>query len=243
MGDQKHTELLSLQSAEITGRTPFCLEDQQIAELYEGTLPEAERSGVERHVADCRFCAARIGLLARLDAEGDEARVPEDSLATAKLMSRPQPRANRRMASWAAVAVLVLAVGIYFQVTESDRPGSNPESPAGPPDLSGEIRDTRTIDTTALGPTITSPLEGRSAGANSLISWTAVPNSLFYEVRIVSDDGDLLWQERIEDTECRVPNNLDLVPGSEYFIRIDAYPTEAKSLQSDYLLFRYGGGG
>ena len=54
------------------------------------------------------------------------------------------------------------------------------------------------------------------------------------------------WKEyRAQGTVCgiRLPDGLELVPGAEYFVRIDAHLTEAKSLQSEYLLFRFGGGG
>jgi hypothetical protein len=43
MNDHKHIELLTLQAAELTERTPFCPKDQQIAEYFEEQLPEAER--------------------------------------------------------------------------------------------------------------------------------------------------------------------------------------------------------
>ena len=44
----------------------------------------------------------------------------------------------------------------------------------------------------------------------------------------------------VEGTEWRLPAGLALTPGSEYFARVDAYLTDAKTLQSDYLLFRSG---
>ena len=242
MDDRRLTQPLPLQSAELAERTPFCVEDSQISEYFEGLLPEPERTRVEHHLTDCRFCAARIGMLARLE-DTVEIRVPEDALAAAKRMGQPAPRTRGHLAAWAAAAVIVLAVGIYLQATETRRSWLNPESPTGPPDLSGEIRDTRNIDTTVLGPAIISPREGQSAGADSLISWTPVPGSLFYQVRIVSDEGDLLWQERVDGTEWRVPDSLGLAPGAEYFVRVDAYLMEAKSLQSGYLLFRFGGDG
>lgn len=242
MDEHRPTQPLPLQSSELTERTPFCVEDRQIAEYYEGLLPEPERTRVELHVTDCRFCAARIGMLARLD-EVAESHVPEDALAAAKQMVQTAPRGGVRLAAWAAAAVVVLALGVYFQPFLGQQPESGPELPTAPTAQSGNLRETRTIDTQALGPTITSPREGQSAGANSLISWTAVPSSLFYQVRIVSDGGDLLWQERVDGTEWRLPDGLELVPGAEYFVRIDAHLTEAKSLQSEYLLFRFGGGG
>jgi hypothetical protein len=243
MSDETHTTLAPLQSAEITGSTNFCLSDEQVAEYFDGVLPDADRNRVEHHIADCRFCAARIGMLGRLEASSGEARIPEESLATAKLMRQTPRGGNRRLVAWAAAAVLVLVAGIQYQSSENRATESNLEPPGVPAIAPRDIRQTRNIETSAFGPTITSPREGQFASARSQISWTAVPNSLYYQVRIVSDEGDLLWQERVDGTAWRMPERLGLSPGAEYFVRIDAYLTEGQSLQSDYRLFRFGGGG
>jgi hypothetical protein len=242
MEDKSPTELLLLQSAEVTGRTSFCPDDQQITEYYEGMLPGAERERVERHVADCRFCAARIGMLARLDEGVAQNRVPEDALAAAKLMGRSSAHIHRRFTSWAAAAIAALVLGLYFQPFSGSRtdPGHAAVEPVGQP---GELRETRSLDPTALGPRILSPLEGGLTGPGRLISWTPVTGSLYYQVRIVSAEGDLLWQERVERTDWRLPANLELAPGAEYYLRIDAFVTDAKSLQSEYLLLLFGDSG
>jgi len=75
---------------------------------------------------------------------------------------------------------------------------------------------------------------------DGVFRWTAVSNSLYYQLRIVSDEGDLVWQGRVDGTHWVLPAGLSLAPGAEYFVRVDAYLTEAKALNSDYLLFRVG---
>jgi hypothetical protein len=70
--------------------------------------------------------------------------------------------------------------------------------------------------------------------------WTPVPESLYYQLRIVSDEGDLIWQGRVDGTQWALPSDLPLVPGSEYFVRVDAYLAEAKAVNSDYFLFQVG---
>jgi hypothetical protein len=239
MHDHRNTELLTLQSADLTQRTPFCVDDQQIAEYYDGLLPDGKRARVERHVTDCRFCIARIGMLARLDHAAEE-RVPEDALAAAKLTARPATRIRHRRPAWAAAALVVMAAGLSFQLFNDRQPGLESGSPAVVSAPSSTIRETRSIDDAAFGPSILSPRDGQPAGADTMILWTAVPDSLFYRVRIVSDEGDLMWQERIEGTEWQLPESLMLAAGADYYLRIDAFVTDAKSLQSDYVLFRFG---
>ena len=244
MDDHKHSELLTLQAAELIERTPFCPEDQQIAEYFDGELPEAERDRVERHLADCRFCLARLGMLQRLEQNSMAPRIPEDVLATAKSIRHTAVSRPMRAPAWAAAAVLVIAVGILWQFV--------PVREIGPVELprihmtepGSDLRETRSVDPGALAPRFLSPREGLGITSDAgPFRWTPVPNSLYYEVRIVSDAGDLLWRERVEGTEWRLPAGLALTPGSEYFARVDAYLTDSKTLQSDYLLFRSGEGG
>ena len=241
MDDHKNIELPTLQAAELTERTPFCPEDQQIAEYFEEKLPEAERDHLERHLADCRFCLARLGMLQRLAQNPIAPRIPEDVLATAKSMRRANVSQPRRVPAWAAAAVLVVAVGVLWQFVPVREIGQLELPRIHMTEPSSEVRETRSVDPAALGPRFLAPVEGRGITPDaSLFRWTAVPSSLYYEVRVVSDSGDLLWQERVEGTEWRLPGDLALTPGLEYFVRVDAYLTDAKTLQSDYLLFRTG---
>jgi len=241
MDDHTHTELPILQSAELAGRTPFCPEDQQIAEYYDEVLPERERHTLERHLADCRFCLARIGMLQRLEQDQTSRRIPEDVLATAKTLRHEPVQRRRATPFWAAAAVIVIAVGAFYQLLPLSQVGQNALPRTHLDEPSSELRETRTIDPVAIGPRFLSPPEGVTVAAgNNLFIWTPVPDSLYYQVRVVSDAGDLLWQERVDGTEWRLPGGLNLSPGVEYFVRVDAYLTDAKALQSDYLLFRLG---
>jgi hypothetical protein len=241
MDDHTHTELPILQFAELGGRTPFCPEDQQIAEYFDEVLPECERDTLERHLADCRFCIARIGMLQRLEQDPTTRRIPEDVLATAKTLKHNSMRRIGRAPAWAAAAAVFIVVGALYQYFPLDGISQDALPRMHVAEPSSILSETRNIDPGALGPRFLSPREGVTVtAANSLFTWTHVPNCLYYQVRIVSDDGDLLWQERVDGTEWRLPAGLSLSPGMEYFVRVDAYLTDAKALQSDYLLFRPG---
>jgi hypothetical protein len=241
MDEHKHIELLTLQAAELTERTPFCPEDQQIAEYFEDELPAAERDHVERHLADCRFCLARLGMLQRLEQNPIALRIPEDVLATAKAMRKPRVRRPKWVQASAAAAALVIAVGVLYQVFPVRETGQVALPRTHMTEPSSDMRETRSADPGAMGPRFLSPREGAGTTSNARVfKWTEVPNSLYYEVRIVSDAGDLLWQERVDGTEWRLPAGLALTSGLDYFVRVDAYLTDAKTLQSGYLLFRPG---
>jgi hypothetical protein len=240
MDDHDYTDLLILQSAELTGSTRFCPEDQEIAEYFDGALPKDEQGRLERHLADCRYCLARVGMLGRQDSHPSGRQIPGDVLATAKAMTPRVPGRRLKWApAWAAAALVVLAVGILSQLDSTRQSARKSISPVNGVEQPGTLRETRNIDPAATGPGFLSPGEALAIiPAGYLFRWTPVADSRFYQVRIVTDSGDLLWQERITGTEWKLPAGTHLTPGAEYFVRVEAFLTDTRSLKSDYLLFQ-----
>jgi hypothetical protein len=169
-----------------------------------------------------------------------ESLVPELVLIRSrKLVNSRQSKPNHRLRharSLTAAAMVVLAFGLLINLDSPNRVYQKPTLPGGSPD---QIRQERNIDHYAMVPTITSPLE--NARINPLgqqFTWIPVRDSLYYQVRIVSEMGDLVWQERVNSTNWRLPGDLSLSTDSEYFVRVDAYLTESKSVNSDYVVFK-----
>lgn len=207
---------------------PDCPDDAQLAAALDGRLDPERRESFDRHVSSCSSCVARLGQLARFQLLDEEASVPDTTLARAHRLVGKRP--PLRAAGWAAAAMLVLAVvftGQYFEA---------PDDPASP--QSQPARQARNIDPHGMRPKVLAPEEGaRLAWDGARFRWTEIPGSLHYEIRVVSDDGAMLWQERVRGTEWRADDSLVLVPGQEYYFRVDAYLTEAQRLSSRHLLF------
>jgi hypothetical protein len=68
--------------------------------------------------------------------------------------------------------------------------------------------------------------------------WTEVAGSPYYEVRIVTDDGAVVIRERVTGTAWQLPSQVQLQPGAEYFVHVDAYPSGDKAVSSDHVPFR-----
>lgn len=68
--------------------------------------------------------------------------------------------------------------------------------------------------------------------------WKSVRGSHFYEIRVVTAEGDVVWEGRVETTRARLPDNIELVPGREYFVSVRAYLPEGKTLKSPTVRFR-----
>jgi hypothetical protein len=83
------------------------------------------------------------------------------------------------------------------------------------------------------------PREGTIVSRESFdFRWTEVRGSLFYEIRLMTAEGDLVWEGRIEGTQTRVPANVQLVPGGKYFVSVRAYLPEGKTLPAAVVGFR-----
>ncbi len=246
-------ELKSLlkQSQETVERQLDCPDDHTLASYIDGGLSERDHGRFEHHVADCAYCTERVGALGRAREAESTAQVPELLRArSGKLANAPgtknapiNPAIWRKAPRWAAAAVVVLAIGVLSQfyspsLNRQEVSPSN-ETPGQP----ARIRETRNMDPGATGPSFLSPLEGMTIIPDGgVFNWTPVHDSLYYQLRIVSDEGDLVWQERVDGTQWALPAGLSLSPGAEYFVRVDAYLAEAKALNSDYVLFRVGDG-
>lgn len=212
--------LLHESNAEISVCTPFCADDQNIAAYVDGALDAGARDLINRHLLDCQACVDRVGLLAKLVDSLDRS----DEQGHLAVRKKVAPR-------WAIAASVLLAVGLTSWFHQQQL---QPDV-----DISNALRETRNTSTEVLAPglLVPSPII-IEADDEFVFRWTEVPGSLYYDIQIVSDVGDLVDIQRIKTTEWRLDRNLRLEPGRDYFIRIDAYQADVRPVSSDHLLFR-----
>jgi len=239
------------QPAETVERQPGCPDDYTVAAYSDGGLSERDHGRFEYHLADCAYCTERVGILGLAREAETTVQVPELLQARSARLAKAadtkgatvNPAHWRKAPRWAAAAVVVLAIGVLSQLYS---PNPNVQERSLPIETTGQpadIRETRNMDPGEIGPSFLSPLEGMTIiPDDGVFNWTPVRDSLYYQLRIVSDEGDLVWQERVDGTQWALPSGLSLLPGAEYFVRVDAYLAEAKALNSDYVLFRVGDG-
>jgi hypothetical protein len=86
---------------------------------------------------------------------------------------------------------------------------------------------------------VLSPGAGAVVDARRLsFRWTEVAGTPYYDVRIVTDAGDVVVRQRVSGTAWEPAAQLNLRPGAEYFVHIDAYPSGDKAVGSDHVPFR-----
>jgi len=241
MNDHQYTKLLGLRATELDGATPFCPEDQVIAEYFDDGLEKAERTRLERHLVDCRFCLARIGMLERLEQSTGNQRIPGDVLAKAKQMARSDSK--RRLVSapaWAAAAVLV--VTLIMLVNRNGEIDLQPDSVTPAVPYEGEsARQLRSINRSAAGIEVFFPPGGANLKAGSLIRWTEVPGILHYDIYVLSGAGDVIFTQRLEANAWKIQGAPQLVAGDEYYFRVEAQLAGGGYVSSKHLAFRAAG--
>ena len=215
--DRKHLISLLQQSAAADfEQTPFCPGDEDVAAYVDGAISAEQRVSLERHLPDCPACMRRVGLLTRLMRDNGGTEEPVMSEASAPLTWKSQ--------RWAVAATVLLAVGWLTWTPIGDR---------------GDYSETRTLQPQLTQPEILAPNAGYLENGDGLfVRWTDVPGSLYYEVRIVSDAGDLVSLQRVDDSEWTPNEQLALQPGREYYLRVDAYLTDSQSIRSEHIPFR-----
>jgi anti-sigma factor RsiW len=233
MNPDQLTSLLAAGPTDDPGRSAACLDEHQIAGYVDGGLDAAARKQVEHHLADCRHCLALVAFLGReRDADVIEP-VPHEVAAQTRALGPTRPQRRWRPApQWAAAAALVLAVPLLLQLGRNLDRGAEGQGRPDPP-------ATRTLAPTGVGLQLLSPAAGAAVDPRRMsFRWTAVSGTPYYDVRIVTDAGDVVIQQRVTGTTWRAPAQLNLQPGAEYFVHIDAYPSADKAVSSDHVPFR-----
>jgi hypothetical protein len=232
MTPDRLTALLRTGPVAPSGQTPECPDEHKVAAYVDGALdvPACER--LERHAADCDHCIALIGALCR--ERKTNPGHPSTQPAISPTRGHPADRTGRHRRLprwWAAAAALALATPLLVHLGGDRDAGLGEQgSPASP--------STRSVVPDASGLRVLSPGPGSIVDVGRLtFSWTEIPGTPYYDVRIVTDAGDVIARQRVTSNRWR-PERLDLDVGAEYFVIIEAYPSGDKAISSRHVPFR-----
>ncbi len=215
-----------------------CPDEKKIALYMDGDLQELELETMIRHIVDCNHCIDVIASMAR--ARSQDLSEPDD-LTMAKAYRMSEANSNQtgvkktsNFPRWAAAAVMVLAIGALAERFTND---TTPAVTAVTE--SASLNTERYAKPLAKIPRILTPVEESVVNpANFTFNWLEVTGSLYYDIRIVSDDGDLVTIERVWGTQWNLPTDIGLQDGEEYFVRVDAFISDGQPLSSKHIVFK-----
>ena len=248
MADDKFSSSRLRASKNLIGRLWLCLDEQTIAAYVDHTLGQCRKKRVEAHLAECERCRYTVAEIVKLQRAVDLASPPIE-VAPAPLRTAPVGYALSRWFWVPAGAIAVLGlIAISIGVLRPTRdllilPPPTPPArmvakvePANPPitPVPEIVREPQVRETQ---PVVVSPLEGRTVAREYLaFNWKPVAHTRYYEVRVVTSDGDLRWHGRTTESALRLPSNVALSSGS-YFVWITAYRTDGTVSKSPPVRF------
>jgi hypothetical protein len=220
-----------------------CPDDAALAAYAEAHLADDARRRIEAHLADCDFCLNQIVFLLRPQ-ESAMPEVPQGLLARAHELGAKGTEvrwgAEWRWGTAAAAAACAALVAVVWLRQPSppllpSPSGPTPSVEVSPPAAaaapSAPPRVVRNGQKAGAPLRLLFPREGAVVAREGFdFHWTEVRGSLFYEIRLMTGEGDLVWEGRVEGTQAPIPGNVQLVPGGKYFASVRAYLPEGKTL-------------
>jgi hypothetical protein len=232
-----------------------CPHDSQIAAYADHQLAGPAKDRVEAHLADCDFCRDQVGYLIR-SANASLPEPPPDSLLQrAKKLGEQRPRAEGR-AFWhwgkiAAATACLVVIGTIALRNKSAGPTTAPANhpmafptqtpPQIVPPAPGAITPQPTVRSghkTVLEPALVFPTAGAMVPENEIdFRWEPVAGALDYEVKLLTEEGDMVWTDISSASSLRLPADVKLEAGRKYFVQVRANLAEGKSAQSAPIAF------
>lgn len=226
--------MLSARPTEDPGCGPACPDEHAIAAYVDGNLEGGTRDDIEGHLADCDHCLALVGLLSGERTMGSTPElVPKPVVERPRRYAEPGARPWTRVApKWAAAAVVLMGVAGLLRL-------SHPFDPVDGLKVDSNARVTRAAPENVPELRVLSPRPGATVRASRfIVRWTPVRGSHYYDVRLVTDAGELMAEEHVTGTEWRLTDQSALQPGAEYFVHVDAFIADDKSVSSEHIAFR-----
>jgi hypothetical protein len=234
MKDTNFTQGLNY-SGKSPERTPHCPDEYQLVTIAGAGMAIIDDEKLNAHLSTCEHCIERLADLIRIRGLDNGEPVPALLKARANRLGRAT-KIPFEAPRWAAAAVVVLAVGMVFNLATNRQQDPQVVSEINQPVI--EVPHFRSIDKQIMRPEILVPVLGQTLPVNEPnFEWTAVQGSLYYDVRLVSAEGEMIWEERVKATSRKLPVQLQLQAGTDYYLRVDAYLAEAKRVSSRHVLF------
>ncbi|HLY62104.1 MAG TPA: zf-HC2 domain-containing protein [Terriglobia bacterium] len=235
-----------------------CLDETQIAAYADHQVTEGEKQRAEAHLADCDYCLDQLAFLIRMRSADLPESVPEPLLSQARKLKRTPAKSERntvwvwgKFVAATAVVCLILITAISLRqprkvsiITQSQVPIVQPATaplqivPTTPSNQAPTVRGGKKSQFTI---TVISPAPGGAPTAGMVeLRWPPQARALDYVVIALTPDGDEIWREKTIAPSVRITSDANLQPGHKYFVTVQAFLMEGKSVQSDPVAFTVG---
>lgn len=240
-----------------------CPDETELAAFAEGAFSQQERlrARIERHLGECGACRSQVAFLVRMQRPASEPLPPTQWMARVEAIASAPARPAREWrwvaAPVAVAAAVVIAVVMWVRVPHSpDRPVDHATAgqAAGPPVVASALREPQVSPAPRRSPDVVrnpsrgasikvlSPVEGSKVQPGSSIRWRAVEGALYYNVRLLSADGDVIWDAKADRPACSIPPDIRSSTDGKAFLVIHAFLASGKTVESPVVSVRVTSG-
>jgi hypothetical protein len=215
-----------------------CLSEQDLAAYADQQLIGTERVRVERHITTCDACLAQVAFLVR-SATTDPNETPSFLFTKAAALGKVKSQSSGFRWHWAAaagaLAVIVIAALQSNVAPSQPSPAVAEKETRSSPTIVADATRTKPLQSLADESTVrgrsrevawglSSPKAGETVDAANLqFRWEPRSGAASYELKVVSEDGNVLWEQRTESTSAKMPASVHLVKGKTYYVWLSVH--------------------
>ena len=270
MDDKGLTRLLRVREAGADRPRWRCPDAARLAAYVGHRAEAADEARIEAHLAGCTACLEQVVFLLRRPGSEESTVPPELVSRARDLVAFRPSVWRAPVVRWgtavAAAACLVLVVSLQLRqpgvppapgtppvaqppvaqapsagATTAPIPHDVPHAAAVAPPSSNSPTTTVRRSAALAALKVMSPAENATLSPRDLeFRWQALPDSISYELSLVTEDGDVVWQGRVEGTPARLPEGVALQAGAKYFVWVRAYLAGGATVKSAAVPFRVG---
>ena len=220
-----------------------CPSDEMIASYLDASVDSPSRSLLESHLADCEYCRTLIAELAKVQRDRELASLPPGLMqrAVAFVPSKSTrmhwgwlPAAAMAGTAFLVIVAIVLPSPKLLLIPSRSTPAAPVIAKSEPTPTLSALRHevVRKRTSPDLLPSVVSPQRNSSVVRERLgFQWKTVPHARYYQIHVVTSEGDLVWEGQSEASILRPPADLRLNDGS-YFVWITAYLESGREAKS-----------
>ena len=229
-----------------------CASDETIAAYVDSALGESEKARVQEHLASCAYCRSLVSDVVKQGRETAVPEIPAALLERARVLVAPKPK--QWAWNWAPVtaAGVLASAAIAVMVLKTPQRLTLPVWPAPAVPVLKESKPAiqvtpsgaetiRKLKSPEYSPSILSPHPGSTVPREQLeFRWNAVRGSIYYHIRVLTPDGDLVWEGDSTATQTKFPSRMTLRSG-KYFVLVTAVLKNGRAAKSSPVEFQAAG--
>ena len=267
--EEKELTRLLRSNIDATKRGWRCPDDNQLAAYVNRQVALPGRRKLEAHFANCKACLETLAFVAQAFDESPVESVPAHLLARARSLADDKRPVVWRWAFAAATACALIIAALIVWNSRANRSAVPPEDLVAQQKQPERASEPLPVTATPTRPENTSqapkpkPTESRAPnvrgqgdpltltvifprngsiirGAQQTIRWKPVADVSFYEIKIVTEDGSPVVNERSNTTEFQL-NTARLQVGGKYHVTVVAHLSGDRTARSEMVSFRVAG--